>query len=69
MICIVNCGTLFLDAIKNHLKELGYSEKEIYFKETGNYDFEAFSGIIITGSPTLLTQIFIQNYPLEFFKN
>lgn len=67
MIGIVNCGTSFLDAIKNQLKELGYPWEEIYFKETANYDFEAFSGIIITGSPTHLTQIYMQNY-MELFK-
>ncbi|MBL7170086.1 MAG: gamma-glutamyl-gamma-aminobutyrate hydrolase family protein [Candidatus Aenigmarchaeota archaeon] len=67
MICIINCGTTYLDAIKKHLNELGYPSKVIDLEEIEGCDFGSFSGIIITGAPTLLTQVDLQKY-MELFE-
>jgi GMP synthase (glutamine-hydrolysing) len=57
MICIIDCGTSWLQEIKDNLADLGYKFKVIKLDEIENSDFKSFSGIIILGAPTLLTQV------------
>jgi GMP synthase (glutamine-hydrolysing) len=70
MICIINCGTSYLEEIKNNVEELGYSYEIVDLENINKTNFQSFSGIIITGAPTLLTQINQQEYlkPFEFIK-
>ena len=62
MICIINSGTSFLKGITQTIEELNYSFKVIKFDEIEDLDFKSFSGIIISGAPTLLTQVNLQKY-------
>lgn len=67
MICIIDCGTSWLEEIKKNLIGLGYSFKVIKLDEIEGCKFESFSGIIISGSPILLTKVDLQKY-LKLFR-
>lgn len=62
MICIINCGTAYLASISKILAEFGYSNKTIKLDEINGRDFQDFSGIIITGAPTNLTEIDLKKF-------
>lgn len=62
MICIIDCGTMWLENIKENLTDLDQSFKVIDIDNIKNCNFNQFSGIIITGSPILLTKVDKQNY-------
>lgn len=66
MICIIDCGTSWLQEIKQNISDLGYESKVIKLDETEDSDFREFSGIIISGAPTLLTQVNQQEYLDKF---
>lgn len=67
MICIIDCGTSWLEEIKKNVAELDYSYKAIKLNEIEDCNFESFSGIIISGASTLLTQVDLQKY-IDLFK-
>lgn len=67
MIGIIDCGTSSLKEITQNIEKLNYSFKIIKFDEIEDYDFKSFSGIIISGAPTLLTQVNLQEY-MNLFK-
>ena len=56
MICIIDCGSSFIDDVKKNLTDLGYPYKIISMNKIENFSFNPFSGIIISGSPILLTE-------------
>ena len=62
MICIIDCGTSWLQEIKDNLSNLGYESKVIKLDEIEDSVFTSFSGIVISGAPTLLTQVNQQEY-------
>jgi len=66
MICIIDCGTSSLQKIKRNLTDLDYKFRVIKLDEIENSDFKSFSGIIISGAPTLLTQVNQQEYLDKF---
>jgi len=70
MICIIDCGTSWLKEIEKNVKEAGYKYKIINLKEIKECDFKQFSGVIISGAPTLLTEVNLQTYlnPFKFIK-
>lgn len=57
MIGIIDCGTSWLQEIKQNLLDLGYEFNVIKLDEIKNCNFKNFSGVIISGAPTLLTQV------------
>ncbi|MFA5049863.1 MAG: gamma-glutamyl-gamma-aminobutyrate hydrolase family protein [Candidatus Micrarchaeia archaeon] len=67
MILIINCGTNHLEDIKNHLKSFNCLSRVIGLDEIKGFDFSSFSGIIISGAPTLLTKSDLGKY-LELFQ-
>ncbi|MBU0665756.1 MAG: gamma-glutamyl-gamma-aminobutyrate hydrolase family protein [Nanoarchaeota archaeon] len=66
MICIIDCGTSWLQEIKDNLSDSDYKSKVIKLDEIENSDFKSFSGIVISGAPTLLTQVNQQEYLDKF---
>jgi len=66
MICIIDCGTSWLEEIKKNLAESGYQYKVIKLNEIEDCDFKSFSGVIISGSPTLLTQVDLHKFMNRF---
>ena len=70
MFCIIDCGTSWMEDIKKNLSDLGQSSKIIKIAELKNYDFSPFSGIIISGGPTLLSKINWKKFiePFKFIK-
>ncbi|NCO97466.1 MAG: hypothetical protein COY38_04990 [Candidatus Aenigmarchaeota archaeon CG_4_10_14_0_8_um_filter_37_24] len=62
MICIIDCGTSWLEEIKKNVSELKKPYKVIKFDEIEDCKFKSFSGIIISGAPTLLTQVDLKKY-------
>lgn len=66
MICIIDCGTSWLQEIKQNLSDLGYEFKVIKLDEIEDSDFNSFSGVIISGAPTLLTQVNQKEYLDKF---
>lgn len=62
MIYLVNCGSTWIQEIQNRLSGLGYSHKVVPMEEAGAHDLSIFSGVIISGSPILLTQVDLQKY-------
>ena len=67
MICIIDCGTSWLEEIKKSVAESDKQYKAIKQDEIEGCNFESFSGIIISGGPTLLTQVNLQKY-MDLFK-
>lgn len=61
MICIIDCGTSYLDYFQKHLGELGCQFKIISMHDAKKCDFKPFSGIIISGGSTLLSQFNAQD--------
>jgi len=70
MICIIDCGTSWLEKIKKNVTDSNKQYKIIKLDEIIGCNFESFSGIIISGAPTLLTQVNLQEYlsPFKFIK-
>ena len=70
MICIVDCGTMYIRQIRRHMTELGRSTRVVKLKELKDCDFSSFSGIIISGAPTFLTEVNQKEYlaPFRFVK-
>ncbi|GEM_PF-567984 len=66
MICIIDCGTSWLEDIKRNVKKSGHSYKVIHLDGVEKCDFKSFSGIIISGASILLTQVEVQRY-LDLF--
>ena len=62
MICIIDCGTEWLQEIKDNLTNLDHKFNVVKLDEIENSDFESFSGIVISGAPTLLTQVNQKEY-------
>jgi GMP synthase (glutamine-hydrolysing) len=71
MICIIDCGTSWLQEIKQNLSDFGYESEVIKLDEIEDSDLKSFSGIIISGAPILLTQVNLQKYlePFKFIEN
>jgi len=67
MILIIDCGTDWLKEIKDNLTELDYSNKVFRLNEIKDCKFKSFSGIIISGAPTLRSQINLKEY-LHLFR-
>ena len=66
-ICVIDCGTEWLEDIKNNLMPLGCEVQVFSLQDLGKAKFDIFSGIVISGAPTLLTQVDQTKY-LEPFK-
>jgi GMP synthase (glutamine-hydrolysing) len=66
MICIIDCGTGWLQKIKDNLTNLGHKFNVVKLGEIEDSDFESFTGIIISGAPTLLTQVNKKEYLDKF---
>jgi len=67
MICIIDCGTSWLEEIKENVKASNHDFDVIKSKEVKNSDFKIFSGIIISGAPTNLTEINLQEEYMDIF--
>lgn len=57
MICIINCGSAWFPEIKNRLAEFKQPFETTPLNKIPQCDFKLYSGIIISGSPDLLTQV------------
>jgi len=70
MIGIIHCGSSWFEDIKKRVAELNKPYKVIMLNEIKDCDFELFSGIIISGAPTLLTKVDLKKYldPFKFIK-
>lgn len=62
MICIINCGSSWIDKIKNILRELNQDFDVIDLLKISNYNLDNYSAIIISGAPILLTKVDIKKY-------
>lgn len=62
MICIIDCGTSWLEEIKEQVGSLNISYRVLKLDDIEDMGFELFSGIIISGAPTLLTKSNLQKY-------
>ena len=69
MICIIDCGTSYINELKESIDELGCENRTISLNEINN-NFKEFSGIIISGAPTILSQTDLEKYlqPFGFIK-
>jgi GMP synthase (glutamine-hydrolysing) len=67
VICIIDCGTSWLEEIKRNVAELKKPHKVIALNGIRDCNPESFSGIIISGAPILLTQGKIEKY-MDLFK-
>ena len=67
MICIIDCGTEWLEEIKGNLDKSGHSYKVIRINELVGCKFDSFSGIIVSGAPILLTRVDLKKY-VELFR-
>ncbi len=70
MICLINCGTSFLKEIQTNLDNLNCLYNTIDIEVVPQHNFETYSGIIISGGPTMLTQIDYLKYvkPFDFIR-
>lgn len=66
MICIIDCGSNYIDDIAQTIKELGVSCNVINNENLEKIDFEAFSGVIISGGLVFRKQINIPKYVKRF---
>ena len=66
MICIIDCGTSYLDIFRARLRESGCTFEIVGIKDLDGHDFSPFSGLIITGAPMLLTQVNLQEHLRPF---
>lgn len=66
MLCIIDCGSSYIDNLKSISHELGFPNSVLPMEEIASEDFNAFSHIIVSGSPTLITQIDTQRYVNHF---
>lgn len=55
MICIIACGSEKVVFIEAALRDFGVQYETIQIEDVGNTNFQKYSGIIISGSPILLT--------------
>lgn len=71
MICIIDCGTSWLEEIKENVKANNHEFNVIKLDEIKDSDFKLFSGIIISGAPILLTKVDPKEYmdSLQFVKD
>ena len=56
MICIIDCGSSWIEDIKLSIQKLNYGSEVIKMNDIKESNLENFSSIIISGRPTLLTQ-------------
>lgn len=70
MILIIDCGTSWLEEIKQNVTKQGHQYKVIKIDNLNNCNLSSFSGIIISGAPTLLTQLNLKEFlkPFAFIK-
>jgi GMP synthase (glutamine-hydrolysing) len=70
IICIIDCGTAYLQQLKDTIKNTKCRFRILKLKKVPETDFSGFSGIIISGAPTLLTRVNLKEYlmPFEFVK-
>ncbi len=66
MLCVIDCGTSWLGEIKNNLDNLGHESRVVKLDEIKNTDLNNFCGIIISGAPTLLTKVNLEEYLHRF---
>lgn len=64
MICIIDCGTTFLGKFQ---KAIDADYQIVGLDALGKQDFSGFSGIIISGAPTLLTEVDLPEY-MDMFR-
>lgn len=71
MICIIDCKTSWLKEIKKLVKESSHKYKVIKLSEIKKFNFKLVSGVIISGSPLLLTKVNQKEYIslFRFIKN
>jgi GMP synthase (glutamine-hydrolysing) len=77
MICIISCGSNKVGDIERNLTELGVESDIVAMDDTQTIDFEKYSGVIISGSPILVTDpgmdihlqkfTFLERYPRPVF--
>ena len=56
MMCIIDCGTSYIHFLQKDLREFDYTSKVVNLEEIEKNSFKFISGIIISGSPILLTK-------------
>lgn len=66
MIAIIDCGSIWIENIKLSVQKSGYDSGVIQMNDIKKTNLEKFSGIIISGRPTLLTQENISEF-LDLF--
>src|SRR3989338_3660857 len=66
MIAIIDCGCPWIKDIKRCVSHLGSSYRIITLNLLPDTDFTSFSGIIISGGPTFLSQIDQEKYLHQF---
>ncbi|MBI2111960.1 gamma-glutamyl-gamma-aminobutyrate hydrolase family protein [Candidatus Woesearchaeota archaeon] len=66
MIAIIDCGCPWIKNIKRCVSHLGSSYQIITLNRLPDTDFTSFSGIIISGGPTFLSQINQEEYLRNF---
>ncbi len=67
MICIIACGSNKVTDIKSNLTQIGVESEIISMEDTTDTDLDIYSGIIISGSPILVTEDGMDEH-LEKFK-
>ena len=66
MLAIIDCGTSELESIISNIQKLGFEYSVITLPEIPSTDFYLFSHIIISGAPTILTEVGPERY-IELF--
>lgn len=62
MICIIDCGTSWIEEIKNNVKKNNHLFTVIKLNKIKDYEFNLFQGLIISGAPIILTKANIKEY-------
>lgn len=66
MICIVDCGTEWLQQIQDNVAQCGYPDSVVTLDQVFQYDFGNCSGIIISGAPINLSEVALADYLKPF---
>lgn len=66
MICLIDCGSSYIAKLEKIFRELGYPSTVVALSEVVHTDFSSFSGVVISGSPVLITQVDTKRYVDQF---
>lgn len=66
MICIIDCGTSWLEEIKENVSDCGHAFEVITLDALQDSSVESYAGVIISGAPTMLSEVDHQSYLKPF---